>query len=67
VLVYPNDHPPAHVHCTVAGARVVVLLEPAVAVRGTTRMRSADVRRAVALVRANRRRLLEAWRALHGR
>jgi hypothetical protein len=67
VMVYPDDHGPAHVHCTVAGAGAVLLLEPAVAVRGTTRMRPGDVRRAVALVQANRPRLLEAWRALHER
>jgi hypothetical protein len=45
---------------------VVVSLEPEVAERRREGMREADVRRALAVVRANRGRLLRAWRRWHG-
>jgi hypothetical protein len=65
VLVNPHDHEPPHVHCLAGGHAVVVLLEPEVQVRGRSRMPAADVRRVLALVRANRGLLTRAFRRLH--
>ena len=67
VMIHSDDHPPAHVHCVIGSTEAVVLLEPEVTERERWGMRDADVRRAVALVRANRGRLLRAWRTWHGR
>jgi hypothetical protein len=67
VVINTRDHPPAHVHCRIGGAWVVVTLEPEVAERTRKGMREVDVKRAIAVVRANRGRLFRAWRAIHGR
>jgi len=53
-----------HVHVFTPDAEVKIGLAP-VAVLGATRMKAADQRRALALVRANADRLLEAWRKWH--
>ena len=66
MIVHPDDHHPAHVHCRLAGAEVVVLLVPGVAVRANRGMQAPDVRRVLAAVRANRGRLLAVWRTYHG-
>ena len=53
-----------HVHVYTPDAVVKIGLAP-VAILGTSRMKTADQRRALALVRANAERLLEAWRRWH--
>lgn len=53
-----------HVHVFTPDAEVKIGLAP-VAILGTTRMKAADQRRALALVRTHRDRLLEAWRKWH--
>ncbi|MBV9747920.1 MAG: DUF4160 domain-containing protein [Acetobacteraceae bacterium] len=70
VAIYPNDHPPAHVHVIGPGWVVVVNLlgaagEPAVReVIGDCNEPAA--RRVLRLVAGHRTALLEAWRRYHG-
>lgn len=65
-VVYPNDHPPAHVHVLGAGWVVVVNLHgPAVReVVGPCTPR--DARRVLDLAAEHHAALLEAWRRFHG-
>lgn len=66
IVVHTLDHQPAHVHCYVAGREVIVLLEPEVRVRSQTRgLTAGEVRRVLALVRANQGSLTKQWRRLH--
>jgi hypothetical protein len=68
VVIYLNDHPPAHVHVVGDGEAKIDIAKPAGGVtliwaRGMTR---AEIREAVALVAANRDALLGKWEAIHG-
>ena len=65
VVIYPNDHPPPHVHCFIAGTEVILLLDPEVTVHARKGMREQDVRRARALVRERLGFLSTAWRRWH--
>jgi hypothetical protein len=63
VAIHLNDHPPAHVHGFVGDGEVVVSLEPAVRERERRgQVTAQEARRVLALVRANRGRLLTEWR-----
>jgi hypothetical protein len=66
--LYPNDHPPPHVHVCRSGAWGVVLLgsahEPA-SLRENVDMKLIDARRAVWLVAGAWELLLVRWRKLH--
>jgi hypothetical protein len=65
VVVYPNDHPPAHVHVIGPGWVVVVnLLGPAV--REAIGCTEPEARRVLRLVDDHRAALMEAWRHYHG-
>jgi hypothetical protein len=65
VAIYPNDHPPAHVHVIGPGWVVVVnLLGPEV--REAIGCNEPEARRALRLVAEHRTSLLEAWRRIHG-
>jgi hypothetical protein len=64
VVVYPNDHPPAHVHVLGPGWAVVInLIGPEV--RETINCSDRDVRRAMQLVARHRDAIMEAWRRIH--
>lgn len=63
--IWPNDHAPAHVHAWKAGTAVVINLDP-VEVRTYKGMNDADVVRAVRIVLANRDKMLQVWRDIHG-
>lgn len=64
VHIWPNDHPPAHVHvCRAEGLAVVNLLT--MDIREAYDLKPADLRRAVAIVEANRERFLQKWREIH--
>lgn len=65
VMIFTNDHRPAHVHVFKTGAEVVLSLLP-VNIRDNYRMSKRDVRKAVEIVSANQQLLLRAWRELHG-
>lgn len=65
IVIYPNDHPPAHVHVKGPGWIAVVNLhgpELREMIGGTLR----DAHRAQHLVAAHRTNLLAAWRRIHG-
>ena len=67
--MYPNDHPPPHVHVRRSGQWCVVLLgdpEGTASVRDAGDMRSADARRAVWMVNRAWELLITRWRKLHG-
>lgn len=64
-MIYPNDHPPAHVHVIGPGWVVVVdLLGPAV--REAIGCNEVDARHVLYLVAGHRVTLLDAWRRWHG-
>lgn len=67
--MYPNDHPPPHVHVRRSGKWCVVLLgdqEGTASVRDEGDMRSVDARRAVWMVNRAWELLMTRWRQLHG-
>lgn len=63
-VIYTDDHQPAHVHVYGDGeARIDILsLQP----RSFRGMRRRDLEKAIAIVAANRERLLERWSEIHG-
>ncbi len=64
VVIYPNDHPPAHVHVFGAGWVVVVnLIGPEV--REVLRCGEREAARAKQIVGENEIALMKAWRELH--
>ena len=68
VVIYVDDHEPAHVHVFGDGAAKIDLAgasgEP-VLVRAVG-MKRSEVRRAMALVREHRESFLARWREIHG-
>jgi len=65
IVVYPNDHPPAHVHVIGPGWVVVVnLLGPEV--REAIGCAEPDARRVLRLVDQHQGALMEAWQRYHG-
>lgn len=69
VVIYVNDHPPAHVHVIGNGEAKINLLNPSgvaelVWVDGMSR---GDVRRAMRLVIEHQAFLLARWEDIHGR
>ncbi|WP_428991582.1 DUF4160 domain-containing protein [Methylocapsa aurea] len=65
IVIYPNDHPPAHVHVIGPGWEVVIdviRLE----LREAIGCAEHDARRSLRLVADHRDDLLEAWRRIHG-
>jgi hypothetical protein len=68
VVIFTNDHPPAHVHVFSDGHAKVNLLgtsgQPELLwAEGMSR---SEIRRAMTLVTAERERLLERWKSIHG-
>ncbi|MFL5386748.1 MAG: DUF4160 domain-containing protein [Longimicrobiaceae bacterium] len=64
VHIWPNDHPPAHVHVYRAeGLAIVNLLT--MGIRAAYELKPAELRHAVAIVEANRDRFLQKWREIH--
>jgi len=52
VMIFTNDHSPAHAHVFKAGAEAVMNLNP-VAIRENYRMSKGNVRKAIAIVTAD--------------
>ena len=69
VVIYANDHRPAHVHVFGDGEAKVDLLGPggAPALVWADGMTRGEVRRAVRLVAEQRAFLLSRWEDIHGR
>jgi hypothetical protein len=67
VVIYANDHEPAHVHVFGDGEAKIHLLGATgdVDVVRTIGLSRADTRRAVVLVREHRAMLLERWNEIH--
>jgi hypothetical protein len=65
VVIYPNDHPPAHAHVLGPGWLVVInLIEPKV--REAINCSEHEARRALRLIEDYQAELMEAWRRFHG-
>ncbi len=69
VVIYANDHRPAHVHVFGDGEAKIDLLGPdeAPALVWADGMTRGEVRRAVRLVAEQRAFLLARWEDIHGR
>ena len=68
LVIFTNDHLPAHVHVFGDGQAKIDLLGPdgLPDLVWAERMSRSEVRRAMAVVTAEQQRLLERWRELHG-
>ena len=67
--MYPNDHPPPHVHVFNADGECIINLgsvEAGPEVQTVIEMRNRDVVRAYRLVERNRLQFLARWRVIHG-
>ena len=69
LVIFLNDHPPAHVHVIGEGEAKINLLgaEGAPEVIWAEGMSCGDLRRAVRLVVEQQAFLLERWEGIHGR
>ncbi|MBX3578450.1 MAG: DUF4160 domain-containing protein [Rhizobiaceae bacterium] len=65
VVIYPDDHEPAHVHVRGDG-EAKISLEPSVRLDWERGMSWATAQKAVRLVAANREMLLRKWNEIHG-
>ena len=65
VMIFTNDHQPAHVHIFKAGTEAVINLAP-VRIRENYRMPKKNLRKAVEIVVSNQELLRQAWRDIHG-
>lgn len=64
-MIYPNDHPPAHVHIIGPGWAVVVNLHGLEVREVVGPCAERDARRVLELAGEHRAALLEAWRRFH--
>lgn len=65
VVIYPNDHPPAHVHVLGPGWVVVInLIDPEV--REVINCSEHEARRALRLIAGHQDELMDAWNRFHG-
>ncbi len=69
VVIYTNDHRPAHVHVIGAGEAVFILHCPngPPELRGSWGFSKAEVVRIEAAIAPNLAALCNVWRAIHGR
>jgi len=65
VVIYLNDHPPAHVHVFKGGGEAKVNLDP-VAVAQVWKMKRPTVRKAKRVVAEHQSSLLEQWEEING-
>jgi len=68
VVIYVDDHPPAHVHVIGAGEAKILLVgrDGSPELLEAKSMKRGDVRKAMMVVMANRLMLLDLWREIHG-
>jgi hypothetical protein len=64
-VIYPNDHPPAHVHVVGPDWEAVINLI-GIELREVYACTEPNARMALKLVRENSAALLAAWRRIHG-
>ena len=65
-VVYPNDHPPAHVHVVGPGWVVVVDIQVFAVREVIGACRGHEARQVLRLARENAQALWEGWRRFHG-
>ena len=69
VMIYVDDHPPAHVHVFKAGGQLIMNLgdkDTPPSIREVKGMAKAEARGAVMIVEDNQEMLLIRWREIHG-
>ena len=68
VMIYPDDHEPAHVHCYRGDSVITVWLgDKAATIReASAAAKPQDQRDALRIVNQHRERLWKAWRKHHG-
>lgn len=69
VMVYTNDHRPAHVHVFKAEGEIVIYLgdtQTPPSVRSNIGMSHRDERKALIITGEHQEEFLEAWRRIHG-
>ncbi len=65
IAIYPNDHPPPHVHVYGDGEARIALLTTGVEMLSSSAMTRSERRKAMELVWIHRRALLAVWRRMH--
>ncbi|EGY01898.1 hypothetical protein AZA_88333 [Nitrospirillum viridazoti Y2] len=65
VVIYPNDHPPAHVH-VLGPALAVVINLVGMELREVIGCTEREARRILQLVAEHQEALLKEWRRIHG-
>ncbi|MBV9757058.1 MAG: DUF4160 domain-containing protein [Alphaproteobacteria bacterium] len=65
VVIYPNDHPSAHVHVVGPGTVVVIDL-PSGRIREAIGATEQEARWILRRVLQHRNELLQAWKRIHG-
>ncbi|AQS86030.1 MAG: DUF4160 domain-containing protein [Acetobacter aceti] len=66
VVIYPNDHHPAHVHVIGGdGEAVFVIGKPARLIRSTG-LSARDITTAQDVIEKNAEKLIQEWSAIHG-
>ena len=65
IHIWPDDHPPAHVHLYRAECYIKINL-PDLSLIQARNAKPRDYRQAYEMVKANREKLLAAWRKYHG-
>ena len=64
IAIYPNDHPPAHVHVIAPDWEIVVNVDD-MSLRETFGCAEHEAQRILRLLSPHRDALLEAWRKYH--
>ncbi len=67
LVVYPNDHPPPHVHVMGAGWEIrIAITHPPVVLSIGGRAKRTDVMRSLVVVANKRLDLMRLWESVHG-
>jgi Domain of unknown function (DUF4160) len=66
VMIFPNDHPPAHVHVLKGEKRASFYLTP-VSLRENDGFSPAEIRDIVELIRHHKGHCWRMWHDLHGK
>jgi hypothetical protein len=68
VMIYPNDHRPAHVHVYKSGLAIITLNNRRTppTLREVYGMSRQDARAALALVTTHKKQLVKEWQRHHG-
>ena len=68
IVIYTDDHEPAHVHVHGDGAAKIILVgaDGAADLVSADGMKRGDVRKAMRIVTEQRDFLMECWREIHG-